>query len=97
MASKKQPKPETTEDAPPERGYRKSVNIGFDASDLENLETVLADMRRDPGVRALKAGLGIAKQARYAIAKYAEILRRESHDGLKTVRAPRKGRRRAGR
>lgn len=72
---KRQPKPAATEAAPerPE-GYRQSVNIGFDATDLANLEKILAHMRRDPGLRALKAGLGLAKATRYAIAKYAEQL-----------------------
>jgi hypothetical protein len=76
VASKRQKQSEAAEAAPPERpeGYRQSVNIGFDASDLANLEKILTHMRRDPGLRALKADLGLAKATRYAIAKYAEQL-----------------------
>lgn len=72
----KQPKPQPAEPAAPDRpdGYRQSVSIGFDATDLANIDKILAHMRRDPGLRALKADLGLAKATRYAIAKYAEQL-----------------------
>ncbi len=72
----KQPKPQPPEPAHRERpkGYRKSVNIGFSADDLAHLDKVLAAMLRDPGIRAIKAELGLAKVARYAIAKYAELI-----------------------
>lgn len=78
MGNKRQK--QVTEAATPERpeGYRQSVNIGFESSDLADLDVVLAEMRRDPGIRALKADLGIAKAARYAIAKYAQILRAQA-------------------
>lgn len=72
--AKTTPTPEPA--TPPERpaGYRQSINIGFDASDLAHLDKILAHMRRDPGLRAIKADLGLAKATRYAIAKYAEQL-----------------------
>lgn len=68
---------QATTEAAPERpeGYRQSVNIGFKARDLANADTVLDEMRRDPGVDSLHSDLGLAKAARYALAKYAEILR----------------------
>jgi hypothetical protein len=59
---------------PPERpaGYRQSMHIGLDATDLANLDKILGRMKSDPLLGRLKAELGREKATRYAIAYCAE-------------------------
>ena len=66
--------PGSTESPPPERpeGYRQSMHIGLDATDLANLDKIIDRMKNDPLLGRLKADLGREKATRYAIAYCAQ-------------------------
>lgn len=66
--------PEPSEPTPPERpdGYRQSMHIGLDATDLANLEKIIDRIKHDPLAGRLKADIGREKATRYAIAYCAE-------------------------
>lgn len=55
-------------------GYRQTMHLGLDATDLANLDKIVASMKRDPIIGPLKVNLGREKAARYAIAHFVEHL-----------------------
>lgn len=74
MTRRKATPREPAELAPPARpeGYRQSMHIGLDATDLANLEKIIDRIKRDPLIGRLKEDLGREKATRYAIAYCAE-------------------------
>lgn len=60
-----QPEPER----PP--GYRQTIHLGCDATDLKNLDKCVAKLERDPIFGRIK-GLGRERAALVAIAHFAE-------------------------
>lgn len=59
---------------PRPEGYRQSMHLALDSADLDNLDKIIAMMKRDPILGRLKAGLGREKATRFAIAYCVEHL-----------------------
>lgn len=53
-------------------GYRQTMHLGLDETDLANLDKIVAMMKRDPIIGRLKAELGREKAARVAIAHFVQ-------------------------
>lgn len=73
----KQQKPEPDEAEPVlvrTEGYQQTMHLKLDATDIANLDKIVAVMKRHPIVGRLQAGLGREKAARYAIAHFVEQL-----------------------
>lgn len=66
LVNSKRTKPEPAE--PRTEGYRQTMHLGLDATDLENLDKIAERMRRDPIIGRLHTNIGREKAARYAIA-----------------------------
>jgi len=65
---KKDKPPEPTE---PE-GYRQTMHLGLDATDLANLDKIAEHLKGHPTIGRLHSNIGREKAARFAIAHYAK-------------------------
>lgn len=70
-------------------GYRQTMHLGLYTTDLENLDKVVAIMKRERGSHL---EIGRAEAARHAIAQFVEHPRRAGRrDGSKSARSTQTG------
>jgi hypothetical protein len=60
-------------DKPPEPdGYRQTMHLGLDATDIANLDKIAEHLKGHPTIGRMHSNIGREKAARFAIAHYAK-------------------------